>query len=180
MDMLLNVTNGQNRAKRHKMTKDDQNIAVLEQISESDQDNKEFNDNPQYPDLRTLNSFQKNQIVFNALRDLGLSIHKSGMLAGYKSKRPYEIDKRRKAWKIESLLPVAKKALKNTIKGVKTGNAENPKTSDVLTGAKMVMDRVFPIIQRVDQRSISVHMEISADERREYLESMGMVPGGEE
>lgn len=165
------------------MSKDDKNIAVLEELSTNSNEPTYQPINADIQEIlpnHPLSDNQKKQIAFNALRQTGLSIAKAGKLVGYESNHVYRLDKKRRAVILDTLAPKAKKAIANTLKGEKTGNAEKPKTSDVLAASKMVMDRVQPVIQRTDHRSVSVHMEVSEDERKQYLEALGLGSSGEE
>lgn len=157
--------------------KEDQNIAILEQLEPIATESPNIADLPDITPIisdRPLTENQKKQIAFKALRETGLSVSKAGKLVGYGSNHVYNLEKKRKTGLISSLAPLAKKAVKQTLKGESTGNAEKPKTSDVLAASKMVLDRSDPVVQRIDSRSVSVHMEIKEDERERYLKALGL------
>ena len=116
------------------------------------------------------------QQTFCTLRESGLSLRKAGELSGYSpgsiSYLSRHLEAKRKKGLLAGLVPLAKRAIKATLKGEQVGNAETPKASDVLRAAEMVMDREEPKTQRIEQRSLSAHLSLSSEDRACYLASL--------
>lgn len=105
----------------------------------------------------------KKNIIINALKKDGYNNSDIGRLLGLHRQSVLTHTKKPMV-SLAPLAGLAKRAIKQTLKGIAIGEADQPKASDIMTASKMVMDRVQPIINQVESKSVNISMSLS-DER---------------
>jgi len=100
------------------------------------------------------------QLGYIALRDQGFSIQESKKTLGYSKKTNPEPHVR--SW-YERMQQGAAYAISRTMRGHSVGDSKLPSASDVISAARVVLDRTDPIVtrQQIDKRSINI--DIPAD-----------------
>lgn len=112
----------------------------------------------------------KKRLIYDNFRRQGYSVNEAANLAGYNSSYARLLEAKGKKGLLSPLVPSAKRAIKDTIKGRKVGDAQIPRASDVLRAAELVLEREAPIVHHVDSRNLSVNIELTEEERQRFKE----------
>lgn len=133
---------------------------------------------------KTSKSLSKRQILYAILREHGLDIKTSAFLSGYAhgaiSHVYRNVERKRQQGLLSPLVPLAKRNARKILKGERIGEANPPKTSDIVAIIKEVFDRADPKIQHIEQRSLSAHIELTPEERHRYRQALGLPPVSQE
>jgi len=125
--------------------------------------------------FRPISNPAKNHIVFNALRETGLTIPQAAKVIGVTKANGYLIEKKKAKSILAPYTALAKKAIKNIVQGKPVGASGPPKCSDILTAGAQILDRVEPKINLNENKSLSINLDITADEREDIRRSLGLV-----
>lgn len=126
-----------------------------------------------------LDSVQKRTLrkEYKRLRELGLTPREAGEKVGYSKASSASIYKNLENPLQKSILSplvaLAKQAVENTLKGIPTGDAAPPKTSDVLHATEMVLDREDPKITKTENKSMHVSIQLTDQDREKYRKRLG-------
>ena len=98
--------------------------------------------------------------AYLTLRDQGYSIRNALKAVGYsEASLSYvctKIEAERKQGLMSTLAPIAKRAVRQIAQGKTVGNAVGPRAADVLHAAEIILDRIDPKVQYVDQQTTSI------------------------
>jgi len=126
---------------------------------------------------RDAKNVELRQRAFSTLREQGFSLTQAGEIVGYsqnsKSYLSRHVEAKRQRGLLTPLIPLAKKALKATLRGEAVGQADLPKASDIMRAAEMVLDREEPKVQRMEQLSANV-TTIPPERLRELLVALDL------
>jgi hypothetical protein len=125
-------------------------------------------------ELKPLSSPAKNHIVYNNLRNSGLSVTQAAKVTGLSRQRGYDLEKKAVKSILAPYTAKAKKAISCALVGEKIGEA-TPKFSDVMNAAQMVLDRVEPKENININKSLNVNVDISSDEREQIKRELGLI-----
>lgn len=113
---------------------------------------------------------------FNKLRDQGFDLTEAAVGSGYSPKSIgflSGVDKKRRGKQLETLRPLAVRALEATLKGERIGMAEPPKMSDVFKAAQHVFLYTDPIVKVSQNVNIGItftEVDLSRYENRGLIE----------
>ena len=126
--------------------------------------------------LKALNITEKRAIVQEALIAQGFRTNEIAHLTNTSPQRVVAVNKKIQSGTLNPLVAKAKKAIKTILSGKKLGDMGEVRGSDVLTAAKMVMDRADPIINRVESSSKISHVyELKDEDRDRYKKALGII-----
>lgn len=131
--------------------------------------------------VHSLSAAEKKVIVIAALSKEGYNENETASLMGISRQRVNQVNAKLKAGVLTPLVSKAKKSIKMLLEGKPVGGMTEVRGSDILGAAKMVMDRAEPIIQKVEQRSFSAHIDLTPQERDKYQKLLGLdkIPNAE-
>lgn len=122
-----------------------------------------------------LNKTEKMAIVLQALHKEGYNDNQASHLLEVSRARVCQVHKKIDKGVLNPLVNKARKAVKLVLEGKAVGEAA-PKASDVLTAAKMVLDRVDPIINKVESSQTIAHTyELKDEDRAKYKKALGII-----
>jgi hypothetical protein len=123
--------------------------------------------------LDELSKGDKKALILSALKAQGFNDSEAAKLMEVSRQYTNKLDKQGRTGTLFPLVNMAKRAVKNTLKGEATGDAAPPKTSDVIMAAKMVLDRSDPVIQKVENTKTTYNIDLGGD-REKYLKALGL------
>ena len=124
--------------------------------------------------ISQLNETEKKALIVTALMKDGFNQNQAANLLNVDRAHINRIAKKEKTGILAPYVNKAKKALRCTLEGKAVGDADKPKTSDVLNAAKMVFDREAPIIQRVESKNLNINLDLNDEDRERYKQILGM------
>ena len=124
--------------------------------------------------IQDLGKGESKALVLEALQAAGYTNADAARLIGVSRQYVGALDRKRKEGTLSPLVNLARKAVKSTLKGVPVGEAMPPKASDIMSAAKMVLDRSDPVVQKVEQTTTSYKVELKTDDRQKYLAALGI------
>ncbi len=119
--------------------------------------------------IKDLSETDKKALIFQALNKEGFSQADVANIVNCDRSHINRIAKKEATGLLAPLATLAKKRVKDVLKGQAIGNTEKAKTSDVLNAASMVLDRADPKINRSEIKSLSAHIEITAEDRDRFM-----------
>lgn len=126
--------------------------------------------------FKSLNKTEKAAIIQEALIAQGFRTNEIAHLTSVSPQRVVAVNKKVAAGTLNPLVSKAKKAVKSILQGKKVGDMSDVKGSDVLTAAKMVLDRADPIINKVESSSKISHVyELKDEDRDKYKKALGII-----
>jgi hypothetical protein len=73
------------------------------------------------------------------------------------------------------LVNKARRSVKLLLEGKAVGDMTMVRGSDVLTAAKMVLDRADPIVVKTENTNISMKYELNEEQRKKYKNALGII-----
>ena len=122
-----------------------------------------------------LNETEKKSIIYQSLTKEGFTQYEVSKLVNCDPAHINRIAKKESAGLIAPLANLAKRRVKDVLKGEAIGNTEKAKTSDVLKACEMVLDRADPKVNRSEVKSFSAHIEITNEDRDRLIVSLGLI-----
>jgi predicted XRE-type DNA-binding protein len=126
-------------------------------------------------ELATLNRTEKAAIIQQALQAQGFRDADIARLMQVSRARVCDVNKKVQAGTLNPLVSKAKKAVKQLLEGQKVGDMREVRGSDVLTAAKMVLDRVDPVTQKVESTHHTYNHELNETDREKYKKVLGII-----
>lgn len=124
---------------------------------------------------KDLSRTEKAAIIQVALRKEGFIDADIAKLMNVSRNRVCNVNKKIKTGTLNPLVAKAKKAVKSILEGHGIGDMREVKGSDVLTAAKMVLDRSDPIVQKSENTNISYKYELKDEDRDRYKKALGII-----
>lgn len=118
--------------------------------------------------IAELSATEKKVLILEALGKEGYSPYQSAQIMGVSKQLTYRIDKQMRQGILTPLVKKARKSIGLLVEGQPVGKMEEVKGSDVLTAAKMIVDRYEPIVQRIEQKSLKMTVDLTDEERERY------------
>jgi transcriptional regulator len=128
----------------------------------------------EYKDVSELNRTEKSAVIVAALQKEGYSDSQISKFLEVSRARVCQVNKKIKQGSLHPLINKARKSVKLILEGKSVGNAE-PKASDVLTAAKMVLDRSDPITVKTENTSVHMTVDITQEDRNRYKKALGII-----
>lgn len=125
--------------------------------------------------IRHLNMTEKRAIVQQALTAQGFRTNEIAHLTNISPQRVVAVNKKIAAGTLNPMVGKAKKAVKMMLQGKKFGDISEIRGSDVLTAAKMVLDRVDPIVNKNENLTRTYTYELKAEDRDRYKKALGII-----
>lgn len=125
--------------------------------------------------ISVLSETEKKALVLEALHKAGFNSYQASQLMNVSRQHVSTIEKKLKKGTLNPLVHRAKKAVKSILEGKPIGDVREVKASDVLTAAKMVLDRSDPVIQKVEQSHTNVHIDLRDEDRNRYKKALGII-----
>ena len=122
-----------------------------------------------------LNKTEKAAIIQQALQKEGFNDSQISKLMQVSRTRVYVLNKKIKAGTLNPLVAKAKRAVKELLQGRVIGDMREVRGSDVLTAAKMVLDRSDPIISKVESTNVSLTYDMKEEDRQRYKSALGII-----
>jgi hypothetical protein len=126
--------------------------------------------------IAELTKTEKKALILEALAREGYNPAQAAQLLGVSKQLTYRIDKQMRQGLLTPLVRKARRSIGMLVEGHPVGDMTEVKGSDVLTASKMVVDRYEPIVQRIEQKSLSLKISISDEERERYHKLLGFKP----
>lgn len=123
-----------------------------------------------------LSATEKKALILEALLKEGYSAYQAAQILGVSKQLTYRIDRQVRQGILTPFIKKARKSVGMLIDGELVGKMTEIKGSDVLTASKIVLDRYEPIITRIEQKSMSVKIDLTDEEREKYHKLLGLVP----
>jgi transcriptional regulator len=121
-----------------------------------------------------LNRTEKAAIIVAALQKEGYTDSQISKFLEVSRARVCQVNKKIKQGTLHPLVNKARKSVKMILEGKAVGTAE-PKASDVLTAAKMVLDRTDPVTVKTENTSVHMTVDITAEDRSRYKKALGII-----
>lgn len=128
----------------------------------------------EYKDVSELNRTEKSAVIVAALQKEGYNDNQISKFLEVSRARICQVNKKVKQGSLHPLVNKARKSVKLILSGLAVGTAE-PKASDVLTAAKMVLDRSDPITVKTENTSLHMTVEITPADRNRYKKALGII-----
>lgn len=125
--------------------------------------------------LKTLSRTEKQAIILNALMKEGYSQSEVATLIEVSRNRVHTVHKKVQTGVLNPLVHKAKKSVKDLLEGKPVGAMREVRGSDVLTAAKMVLDRVDPVTVKTENTNISMAFELTSEDRHRYKNLLGVI-----
>lgn len=126
--------------------------------------------------IAELSATEKKALIIEALEKEGYSAYQAAQILGVSNQLAYRIDKQMRQGLLTPLVKKARKSIGMLVDGQPVGEMEEVKGSDVIGAAKMIMDRVEPIVNRIEQKSLSMTVTLTDEEREKYHRLLGVAP----
>lgn len=128
--------------------------------------------------IAELTKTEKKALILEALAHEGYSPYQAAILLDVSKQLTYRIDKQMRQGLLTPLVRKARKSIGLLVEGQPVGQMTEVKGSDVTTAIKMVVDRYEPIIQRIEQKSLSLRgsVDLTEEERERYQKLLIRVP----
>jgi transcriptional regulator with XRE-family HTH domain len=120
-----------------------------------------------------MSEVEKKSMIIEALEAKGLRQTDAAALLNVTRGYAAQLSKKRETGLLAPLANLARRRVKDVLKGKAIDNTEKAKTSDVLKCAEMVLDRADPKVNKQEIKSFSAHIEITSEDRQRYLELLG-------
>lgn len=126
--------------------------------------------------IKDLNKTEKTAILLEALRKEGYNDNQIAQLVDLSRSRVCQVSKKINKGTLNPLVNKAKKSVKLLLEGQPVGTMKEVKGADVLTAAKMVLDRADPIVNKIESTNVAITYEIKPEERDRYRAVLGLAP----
>lgn len=126
--------------------------------------------------IAELSATEKKALIIEALEKEGYSAYQAAQILGVSNQLAYRIDKQMRQGLLTPLVKKARKSIGMLVDGQPVGEMEEVKGSDVIGAAKMIMDRAEPIVNRIEQKSLSMTVTLTDEEREKYHRLLGVAP----
>lgn len=126
--------------------------------------------------ISELNKTEKTALILKALQKDGFNSNQSSQLLEISRARVSQVSKRLRTGGL--LFPLVKKAkdsISLLLNGQPVGKMREVKGSDVLTAAKMVLDRYEPVINKTESTNVTMDFEITPENRQRYKRLLGII-----
>jgi len=125
--------------------------------------------------ISVLSETEKKALVLEALHKAGFNSYQASQLMNVSRQHVSTIEKKIKKGTLNPLVHRAKKAVKSILEGKPIGDVREVKASDVLTAAKMVLDRSDPVTQKVEQTRVNLTYDLREEDRNRYKKALGII-----
>jgi hypothetical protein len=125
--------------------------------------------------VRDLKETEKKALVLEALQKAGFSDYQAAQLMNVSRQHVSQVNKKIKKGTLNPLVTKAKKAVKSILEGKPIGDVRDVKASDVLTAAKMVLDRSDPVTTKVENTHVNVNYDLRPEDRDRYKKALGII-----
>lgn len=126
--------------------------------------------------IAELSATEKKALILEALAKEGYSPYQAAQILGVSKQLTYRIDKQMRQGLLTPLVRKARKSVGLLAEGQLVGKMTEVKGSDVIAADKMIIDRFEPIVQRIEQKSMSVRVTLTDEERERYQKVLGINP----
>lgn len=126
--------------------------------------------------ITELSATEKKVLILEALAKEGYSPYQAAQIMGVSKQLTYRIDKQMRQGILTPLVKKARKSIGMLVEGQPVGKMEEVKGSDVIAAAKMIVDRYEPIVQRIEQKSLKMSVDLTDEERERYHKLLGITP----
>lgn len=133
------------------------------------------NNLPEIRKINVLSETEKKALVLEALLKAGFNQYQSSQLMDVSRQHISTINKKIKKGTLNPLVTKAKKAVKLILEGKGVGGVKDVKASDVLTAAKMVLDRSDPVTTKVESTHVNVNYDLKEEDRSRYKRALGII-----
>lgn len=133
------------------------------------------NNLPEIRKINVLSETEKKALVLEALLKAGFNQYQSSQLMDVSRQHISTINKKIKKGTLNPLVTKAKKAVKLILEGKSVGGVRDVKASDVLTAAKMVLDRSDPVTTKVESTHVNVNYDLKEEDRSRYKRALGII-----
>lgn len=121
-----------------------------------------------------LSATEKKALILEALAKEGYSPYQAAQILGVSKQLTYRIDKQMRMGLLTPLILKARKSIGLLVEGKLVGEMTEVKGSDVLTATKMVVDRYEPVVQKIQQSSVKMSVNLTDEERSRYNKLLGL------
>lgn len=121
-----------------------------------------------------LNRTEKAAVMILALQKEGYSQADISRFLEVSRAHVSQVNKKIKKGSLSPYVGKARKAIKLILEGKAVGNVRDIRASDVLTAAKMVIDRSDPITVKTENTNIRLTVDITPDDRDKYKKALGI------
>lgn len=126
--------------------------------------------------IAELSETEKKALIIEALELQGFSAYQAAQILGVSKQLTYRIDKQMRQGLLTPLVHKARKSIGMLVEGQPVGAMTEVKGSDVINASKMVVDRYEPIVTRIEQKSLSMKVDLSDEERVKFHKMLGITP----
>ncbi len=123
--------------------------------------------------LTELSRTEKKALILAALEKDGYSAYQAAQLLEVSKQLAYRVDKQMRQGLLTPLVRKARNSIGLLVEGQPVGKMKEVKGSDVLTATKMVVDRYEPIVQRIEEKSLRMTIDLTPEERLRYQKLLG-------
>ena len=125
--------------------------------------------------INQLKRMEKKAIILDALAKQGFNDSQAAKLMGIAASYPAALKDKRDKGLLAPLANIARKSVKSLAKGQLVGQMDSIKGSDVLGACNAILDRVAPKVNINENKSLSIHMTLTDEERTRIRQSLGRV-----
>jgi predicted DNA-binding protein (UPF0251 family) len=125
--------------------------------------------------IKDLSKTEKSAIILEALMKEGYNQNQAAHLMKVSRAYTNQLNKNIKQGTLNPLVAKARKSVKAILEGKKVGDMGEVRGSDVLTAAKMVLDRADPVTQKIQNTNVSVSYELPAPDVDRYKKALGII-----
>jgi hypothetical protein len=125
--------------------------------------------------VKDLKETEKKALILEALQKAGFSDYQAAQLMNVSRQHVSQVSKKVKKGTLNPLVTKAKKAVKSILEGKPIGDVRDVKASDVLTAAKMVLDRSDPVTTKVENTHVNVNYDLRPEDRDRYKKALGII-----
>jgi len=122
-----------------------------------------------------LSETEKKALLLDALQKQGYSDYQAAQLMNVSRQHVSAVNKKIKKGTLNPLVTRAKKAVQSILEGKPVGAVKDVKASDVLTAAKMVLDRSDPLTTKVESTHVNMNVELRDEDRSRYKRALGII-----
>lgn len=122
-----------------------------------------------------LNKTEKKAIIVAALEKEGYTQSDISKMLEVSRQHIHAVHKKVRKGVLNHLATKAKRSVKSLLEGQPVGAMTKVTGQDVLTAAKMVLDRVEPLTVKNENTSVHMTVSISDDDRDRYKKALGII-----
>lgn len=131
------------------------------------------------PRLAALKREEKKALIVQALQAQGYRPTDAAALLDISRGYACELKKKESRGLLAPLAGLARRRVKDVLKGTPISNTDPAKTSDVLKAVELVRDEVSPKINRQEIRSLHANIEVSDEDKQRFMAMLFPVSQGD-